>query len=71
MQLLITASNEYARSQNIDERHKIEETWVNRELRLVEQADLCTQSLEVLLAFADSLDSSAGRSEPGEETKAG
>jgi hypothetical protein len=71
MQLLITASKEYARTRNIDEKHKIEETWVNRELRLVEQADLCVRSLDVVLAFSDDLDSQAGSSEPSDETKAG
>ncbi len=71
IQLLITASNEYVSSRNLAEKHEIQDTWINRKNRLVDQADLCAESLDVVLAFADDLDSQASTGEPGEGTKAG
>jgi hypothetical protein len=71
IQLLITASDEYARTRNLADKHEIQDTWIKRKNRLVDQSDLCVESLDVVLAFADHLDSRAYTSEPGGGTKAG
>ncbi|HZC61332.1 MAG TPA: hypothetical protein VE464_06795 [Streptosporangiaceae bacterium] len=71
IQLLITASNEYVSSRDLAEKHEIQDTWINRKNRLLDQADLCAESLDVVLAFADDLGSQASTGEPGEGTKAG
>jgi hypothetical protein len=64
IQLLITASSEYATSRNLAEKHEIQDTWMDRKIRLLDQADLCAASLDVVLAFADHLDSLTSTSEP-------
>jgi hypothetical protein len=71
IELLITASKEYATARDLAEKHEIQDTWINRKNRLVNQADLCAISLDVVLALADELDSRAPTSEPTVETKAG
>jgi hypothetical protein len=67
IQLLITASREYATSRNLAEKHEIQEAWMHRKERLVDQADSCAESLDVVLAFADQLASrpSVGESDGG------
>jgi hypothetical protein len=70
MQLLITASNEYVTTRDLAEKHEIQETWIKRKNTLLDQADLCAESLDVVLAFADDLDLRASKSETGGETKA-
>lgn len=71
IELLTTASNEYATSRNLAEKHEIQDTWIKRKNRLEDQSDLCAESLDVVVAFADYLDSRASTSEPGRGTKAG
>jgi hypothetical protein len=71
MQLVITASEEYLAQGNPTEKRKIEVTWINRKTRLAGQADLCAASLEMVLAFADDLDSPASSGESGRGTTAG
>lgn len=61
IQLLITASNEYRAAGNLAEKHQIQDTWIVRKNRLVNEADLCAEILGVVLAFADHLDLQAGR----------
>jgi predicted S18 family serine protease len=69
IQLLMTASAEYATSRTLAEKHENQETWIDRRNRLMDQADLCAESLEVVLAFADDLESPESTSEPRGETK--
>lgn len=63
MQLLITASDEYLATRNPAERHEIQDTWIARKTRLADQADLCAASLDIVMAFADNLDSPASSGE--------
>ena len=63
IQLLITASDEYSRSTDLAEKHLIQNTWTDRKDRLVGQAEPCAESLDVVLAFADDLDSQASTGE--------
>jgi hypothetical protein len=71
MQLLKTVSTEYKTAQDITEKHQIQETWVDRELRLVDQADLCARSLDIVGSFADDIARPTVSSDSGEETQTG
>ena len=71
IELLMTASNEYATARNLAVKHEIQDTWINRKNSLMDQADLCAESLDVVLTLADDLDSRASTSGPKGGTKAG
>lgn len=71
IRLLISCSSEYATSDNPAAKREIQETWMNHRNKLLDQAESCAEGLDVVLAFADDLDSPGLMGEPGRGSKSG
>lgn len=64
-QLLIAASQEYEQCNDRTERHEIEDTWMGRKIRLLDQTVLCYAPLEALLGVVDTLGMQSGGTDEG------
>jgi hypothetical protein len=71
MQLLIAASQEYDSCNDRIGRHDIEDTWMGRKIRLLDQMVLCYGPLEALLGVVDTLGLQSGGKESDEGMGAG
>jgi hypothetical protein len=71
MQLLISASQEYDSCNDRTGRHAIEDTWMGRKIRLLDQMVLCYAPLEALLGVVDTFGLQPGGKKSDEGTGVG